>query len=83
MEEACQIIEHIVNAEMRKRQRFPLEWGAWHTSDKDAEPLLWRANVAASNCYAGAKENICFHSDQLTHLGPYPTIASLSLGEHL
>lgn len=78
----AKIIEHIVNAEMRKRRCFPLEWGG-HTSDKDSEPLLWRANVAASNCYAGAKENICFHSDQLTHLGPYPTIASLSLGEHL
>ncbi len=81
VEEACQIIERVVNAEMRKRPRFPLEWGGC-TAEEGEEPLLWRANVAASNCYAGAKENICFHSDQLTHLGPYPTIASLSLGTH-
>lgn len=40
----------------------------------------WRANVAASNCYRGSKENVGWHADQLTYLGPYPTIASLSLG---
>ncbi|KAI0363465.1 hypothetical protein BV20DRAFT_1126265 [Pilatotrama ljubarskyi] len=80
IEEACKIIEQVVNAEMRKRERYPLEWGACASTKEGEEPLLWRANVAASNCYAGAKENICYHSDQLTHLGPYPTIASLSLG---
>ncbi|KAI0362284.1 hypothetical protein OH77DRAFT_1491708 [Trametes cingulata] len=80
MEEACQIVEQVVNAEMRKRERFPLEWGGYASKEDGEEPLLWRANVAASNCYTGAKENICYHSDQLTHLGPYPTIASLSLG---
>ncbi|TFK76597.1 hypothetical protein BDN72DRAFT_831175 [Pluteus cervinus] len=75
MEEACSIIEKIVNAELRKRERFPLEWAG----DPNDE-LPWRANVAASNCYAGSKESVGFHSDQLTYLGPYPTIASLSLG---
>lgn len=80
MEEACQIVERVVNSEMRKRQRFPLEWGGYATNEGE-DYILWCANVAASNCYAGAKENICFHSDQLTHLGPYPTIASLSLGK--
>ncbi|KAH9857040.1 hypothetical protein C2E23DRAFT_806344 [Lenzites betulinus] len=79
VEEACQIIERIVNAEMCKRPRFPLEWGGFPSKGSKVVPA-WHANVAASNCYAGAKENICFHSDQLTHLGPYPTIASLSLG---
>jgi alkylated DNA repair dioxygenase AlkB len=76
MEEACNYVEKIVNDEMRKRKRFPLEWGGAGT-----EGQMWRANVAASNCYNGGKESVGFHSDQLTYLGPYPTIASLSLGE--
>jgi len=75
MEEACQVIEEIVNAEMMKRPRYPMEWGG----RKPGDPL-WKANVAASNCYQGTKESVGFHSDQLTYLGPYPTIASLSLG---
>jgi 2OG-Fe(II) oxygenase superfamily len=76
MEEACNYVEKIVNDQMRKRKRFPLEWGGAGT-----EGQMWRANVAASNCYEGGKESVGFHSDQLMYLGPYPTIASLSLGE--
>ncbi|KIJ60668.1 hypothetical protein HYDPIDRAFT_177359 [Hydnomerulius pinastri MD-312] len=72
MEEACEYVEKIVNDEMRKRERLPLEWTGQGQS--------WHANVAASNCYEGAQESVGFHSDQLTYLGPYPTIASLSLG---
>ena len=79
MEEACELVERVVNQEMRKRQRYPLEWGGYPCEEGE-EPVLWRANVAASNCYAGAKESVGFHTDQLTYLGPYPTIASLSLG---
>lgn len=75
MEEACRYVENIVNDEMRKRKRHPLEWGGEGT-----EGQIWRANVAASNYYEGGKESVGFHSDQLTYLGPYPTIASLSLG---
>lgn len=77
MEVACKIIERVVNEELRKRKRFPLEWAGDESDD-----CLWRANVAASNCYNGGKESVGFHSDQLTYLGPYPTIASLSLGEY-
>ncbi|CAL1704963.1 unnamed protein product [Somion occarium] len=87
MEEACKYVERIVNEEMHKRTRFPLEWGGEppKSSDEDFAPtdgkkIIWRANVAASNCYEGAKETVGFHTDALTHLGPYPTIASLSLG---
>ncbi|KAG6854922.1 hypothetical protein C0991_009745 [Blastosporella zonata] len=69
MEEACEIVERIVNEQLKSRSHFPLEWDAGS----------WRANVAASNCYNGSKESVGFHSDQLTYLGPYPTIASLSL----
>ncbi|KAK7023956.1 GRF zinc finger family protein [Favolaschia claudopus] len=75
MEEACTIIERVVNEEIKKRIRFPLEWDGGSGDDP-----AWRANVAASNCYEGGKESVGFHSDQLTCLGPYPTIASLSLG---
>jgi hypothetical protein len=63
---------------MCRRTRFPLEWGGTNEG-----PSIWRANVAASNCYEGAQESVGFHSDQLTYLGPYPTIASLSLGPRL
>jgi hypothetical protein len=73
MEEACRIIEKTVNEEISKRSRVSLEWPA-----DGMNP--WRANVAASNCYTGSKESVGFHSDQLTYLGPCPTIASLSLG---
>ncbi|KAI0053846.1 hypothetical protein FA95DRAFT_1585597 [Auriscalpium vulgare] len=81
MEEACKIIETVVNAEIRKRQRYPLEWGGDPSAtEPGAKDVFWRANFAASNCYDGAKETVGFHSDRLTSLGPYPTIASLSLG---
>lgn len=80
MEEACQIIENVVNAEMQKRPRLPYEWPGERTAESGFSPVIWRANVAASNCYEGAKESVGFHSDQLTYLGPCPTIASLSLG---
>jgi len=80
MEEACEIVERIVNQEMRKRNRCKLEWNSSATGDADC---LWRANVAASNRYQGGKESVGFHCDQLTYLGPYPTIASLSLGKNL
>ncbi len=77
MEEACKIIEEIVNNELRKRTHsYKLEWGR-----QGGNEPLWRANVAASNCYQGGKESVGPHSDQLTYLGPYPTIASLSLGK--
>lgn len=68
---------------MRKRKRYPLEWAGESSENDDttAEPVIWRANVAAANCYEGAKESVGTHSDQLTYLGPYPTIASLSLGK--
>ncbi|KAF5386857.1 hypothetical protein D9615_001643 [Tricholomella constricta] len=73
MEDACKIVERVVNEQLKTRHRFPLEWGS------DEPDTNWRANVAASNCYEGSKESVGFHSDQLTYLGPYPTIASLSL----
>lgn len=86
MEEACGYIERVVNDEMRKRPRFALEWGGNpgtgnpKSDGSGNEKIVWRANVAASNCYEGTEESVGFHSDGLTYLGPYATIASLSLG---
>ncbi|KAG6379108.1 hypothetical protein JVT61DRAFT_11545 [Boletus reticuloceps] len=77
MEKACKYVENIVNDEMRQRERLPLEWTGRHGADRQ----LWHANVAAANCYEGTQESVGYHSDQLTYLGPYPTIASLSLGK--
>ncbi|KAG8944081.1 hypothetical protein FRC00_010770 [Tulasnella sp. 408] len=71
LEEACSYVESVVNAELSKRKRYASEWGG---------SSGWKANVAAANCYKGGKEGVGFHTDQLTYLGPYPTIASLSLG---
>lgn len=71
MEEACRYVEEVVNREVRQRMRFPLEWAGTPNSD-----VLWRANVAASNCYEGAQESVGFHSDQMTYLGPYCTIGT-------
>ena len=42
------IIEKFVNVEMRKRKRFPLEWGG-DPDDSDGENVIWRANFAAAN----------------------------------
>lgn len=40
----------------------------------------WTANVAFANLYDGRDSAVGYHSDQLSFLGPIPTIASLSLG---
>ncbi|KAL8279811.1 hypothetical protein RQP46_007661 [Phenoliferia psychrophenolica] len=69
MDEAREVIGPLVRSVLAARPRHPLEY------DGD-----WVPNVAAANCYRGAKEGVGWHSDVLTYLGPYPTIASLSLG---
>ncbi|KAJ7090276.1 hypothetical protein B0H15DRAFT_837911 [Mycena belliarum] len=70
MEEACRIVERVVNEELKKRPRFPLEWAGGTGDDP-----CWRANVAASNCYEGGKEGVGFlclpsHPESIdVHLG--------------
>ena len=51
MEEACKQVEKVVNRELGMRIRFPLEWGG----SSGVDGYAWRANVAAANCYEGAK----------------------------
>nr|ODN87339.1 hypothetical protein L203_03612 [Cryptococcus depauperatus CBS 7841] len=69
LRDAADIVQKIVNIELSKRQRYPLEWAG-----------EWEANVCGTNRYDGAKSSVGWHADQLTYLGPYTTIASLSLG---
>ncbi|THH29649.1 hypothetical protein EUX98_g4548 [Antrodiella citrinella] len=83
MEEACRYIERVVNAEMHKRQQYPLEWGGEPPKNssesdvlEDGQNMIWRANVAASNCYEGTKEaSLSLAYDSF--------IASHTLSQHL
>ncbi|TKX21529.1 2OG-Fe(II) oxygenase-like protein 5 [Elsinoe australis] len=43
-------------------------------------PNTWEPNCAFVNVYSGGAENVGYHADQLTYLGPRPVIGSLSLG---
>lgn len=43
-------------------------------------PDSWTPNAAFVNCYNGPQENVGWHSDRLTYLGPRAVIGSLSLG---
>ncbi|KAG6174933.1 hypothetical protein E4U36_003952 [Claviceps purpurea] len=43
-------------------------------------PNPWIPNSAFVNCYDGAQQNVGWHSDQLTYLGPRAVIGSISLG---
>ncbi|KAK1831366.1 GRF zinc finger protein [Podospora conica] len=43
-------------------------------------PHPWTPNAAFVNCYNGPTQNVGWHSDQLTYLGPRAVIGSLSLG---
>ncbi|KAF3398485.1 DNA oxidative demethylase ALKBH2 [Penicillium rolfsii] len=47
---------------------------------KYQSPKEWRPNAAFVNCYDGPTENVGYHSDDLTYLGPHPVIGSISLG---
>ena len=47
---------------------------------KYESPCPWTTNAAIVNCYDGGGETVGWHADQITHLGPMCTIASVSLG---
>ncbi|GAA5829374.1 hypothetical protein JCM3766R1_001077 [Sporobolomyces carnicolor] len=70
MNEARRLVSAFVNTLLNARERNEMEWTRGE----------WKPNAAAANCYKGAQESVGWHSDQLTHLGPFPTIASLTLG---
>lgn len=70
-------VEEAVNREVQRRIRDFYPDGK---KLKYQSPQPWRANTAFVNCYDGGKENVGYHADQLTYLGPRAVIGSLSLG---
>ncbi|KAL2159011.1 hypothetical protein VTH06DRAFT_3042 [Thermothelomyces fergusii] len=69
-------VQEAVNREIRERIRT--RYGGKKL--KYQHPGPWTPNAAFVNCYNGPTENVGWHSDQLTYLGPRPVIGSLSLG---
>ncbi|RKP38079.1 hypothetical protein BJ085DRAFT_14470 [Dimargaris cristalligena] len=69
MVEARRLIEAKVNCVLAERSRNPLE---------SRDP--WQGNKTIANCYNGSAEGVGWHGDRLTYIGPFATIASLSLG---
>ncbi|CCF40147.1 GRF zinc finger [Colletotrichum higginsianum] len=70
-------VAKIVNEEIqtRIRTRYP---GGEKLPFQSPKP--WTPNSAFVNCYDGPQENVGWHSDQLTYLGPRAVIGSISLG---
>src|SRR5438045_2000007 len=70
-------VQEAVNLEIQRRIRDFYPDGK---KLKYQSPDPWKPNTAFVNCYDGPKENVGYHSDQLTYLGPRAVIGSLSLG---
>ncbi|KAK7956202.1 GRF zinc finger domain-containing protein [Apiospora aurea] len=71
------LVQEGVNKEIEKRikTKYP---GGQKLQFQSPDP--WNPNAAFANCYTGPQENVGYHSDQLTYLGPRAVIGSLSLG---
>lgn len=70
MAEARNVVQDIVNNEISKRPR----------SRYLPKNQQWDSRITVANLFKDRTENLAFHSDQLTHIGPEPIIAGLSLG---
>ncbi|KAI1377801.1 hypothetical protein F4677DRAFT_47952 [Hypoxylon crocopeplum] len=70
-------VQEAVNREIQTRIKARYPGGR---KLKYQSPDLWSPNCAFVNCYDGPQENVGYHSDQLTYLGPRAVIGSLSLG---
>ncbi|KAI1105857.1 hypothetical protein F4804DRAFT_98293 [Jackrogersella minutella] len=70
-------VQEAVNREIETRIKthYPEERKLKYQS-----PDSWSPNCAFVNCYNGPQQNVGYHSDQLTYLGPRAVIGSLSLG---
>ncbi|KAI1769515.1 GRF zinc finger domain-containing protein [Hypoxylon sp. FL1150] len=70
-------VQEAVNNEIhiRIKTRYP---GGQKLKHQSLDP--WSPNCAFVNCYNGPQENVGYHSDQMTYLGPRAVIGSLSLG---
>ncbi|KAL1842874.1 hypothetical protein VTJ49DRAFT_3891 [Mycothermus thermophilus] len=76
LERVKERVQEAVNREIQERIRT--RYGGKKLKYQDPGP--WAPNAAFVNCYDGPQENVGWHSDQLTYLGPRPVIGSLSLG---
>lgn len=74
---ASRKVQQLVNEEIQNRINKVYPEGK---KLKFQSPKEWRPNAAFVNCYNGPTENVGYHSDDLTYLGPHPIIGSLSLG---
>ncbi|KAI1142299.1 hypothetical protein F5Y05DRAFT_221134 [Hypoxylon sp. FL0543] len=70
-------VQEAVNREIQTRIRIRYPGGK---KLQYQSPDPWSPNCAFVNCYDGPQENVGYHSDQLTYLGPRAVIGSLSLG---
>ena len=70
-------VQEAVNREIQERIRTRYPGGQ---KLRYQSPAPWTPNAAFVNCYNGPDENVGWHSDQLTYLGPRAVIGSLSLG---
>ncbi|KAK9422708.1 hypothetical protein SUNI508_00571 [Seiridium unicorne] len=71
------LVQEGVNQEIEKRIKTMYSNGR---KLRYQSPDTWKPNAAFVNCYNGPQENVGYHSDQLTYLGPRAVIGSLSLG---
>ncbi|KAK3318495.1 GRF zinc finger domain-containing protein [Apodospora peruviana] len=69
-------VQEAVNREIQERIRT--KYGGKKLKYQSPNP--WCPNAAFVNCYNAPEENVGWHSDQLTYLGPRAVIGSLSLG---
>ncbi|WYZ45268.1 hypothetical protein EsH8_VIII_000584 [Colletotrichum jinshuiense] len=70
-------VEEAVNQEIQTRIKMCYPGGR---KLRFQSPKPWAPNSAFVNCYDGPQENVGWHSDQLTYLGPRAVIGSISLG---
>lgn len=71
------LVQEAVNQEIQHRIKAKYPGGM---KLKYQSPDPWIPNSAFCNCYDGAQQNVGWHSDQLTYLGPRAVIGSISLG---
>ncbi|EME42034.1 hypothetical protein DOTSEDRAFT_72959 [Dothistroma septosporum NZE10] len=77
MLEVSGLVKESVNQQVERRMR---DFQPNGERLKYQSPDTWEPNASFVNCYDGGKENVGYHSDQLTYLGPRAIIGSLSLG---
>ena len=77
MRHVSALVREAVNLEIQRRIRDHYPEGK---KLKYQSPNEWVPNASFVNCYDGPAENVGYHSDQLTYIGPRAIIGSLSLG---